>query len=92
MAHHTPSWSTSFMNTTRKRLYGLFTTLAGEQERRITAYVKSTGTSKMEVLRQLKVREQALNSDLPDGVDYVPVPCSEQLLVSPKALIETSPN
>jgi len=93
VARHTPIWSVTYLSTVRKRVYGLFTTLPAEQERRIAAYVKRTGESKQEVLKKLKAREIALNTDLPEDVDYVPVPCSEQmLLVEPgSSLISAAP-
>lgn len=81
VARHTPIWTVTYLSTVRKRVYGLFTTLPAEQERRIAAYVKRTGESKQEVLKKLKVREIALNKDLPEDVDYVAVPCGEQMLL-----------
>jgi hypothetical protein len=46
IAHNTPSWGVSYLSDIRKRIYGLYTTLPAEQERRIAAYVRQTGESK----------------------------------------------
>jgi len=82
MAHNTPSWGVSYLSDIRKRIYGLYATLPAEQERRIAAYVKQTGETKLDVWKQLRQRELALNSNQPEDADYQPVPCSEQLLLT----------
>ena len=82
VAHNTPSWGVTYLSDIRKRIYGLYTTLPAEQERRIAAYVKQTGESKRDVWKQLRQRELALNSNQPDDADYQPVPCSEQMLLT----------
>lgn len=82
VAHNTPSWGATYLSDIRKRIYGLYTTLQAEQERRVAAYVKQTGKSKLDVWKQLRQRERRLNTDQPDDADYQPVPCSEQLLLT----------
>jgi hypothetical protein len=82
IAHNTPSWGVSYLSDIRKRIYGLYTTLPAEQERRIAAYVRQTGESKQDVWKQLRTRELTLNSNREDDADYQPVPCSEQLLLT----------
>ena len=82
VAHNTPSWGATYLTDIQKRMYGLYTTLPAEQERRIAAYVKKTGESKLDVWRQLRRREMTLNSNQPDDADYQPVPCSEQMLLT----------
>ena len=83
MAHNTPSWGVSYLSDIRKRVYGLYATLPAEQERRVAAYVKRTGTSKEDVWKQLRQRERLINTNQPEDADYRPVPCSEQLLLTP---------
>lgn len=83
IAHNTPSWGATYLSDIRKRIYGLYTTLPAEQERRVAAYIKRTGVAKADVWRQLRQRERLLNTDQPDDADYRPVPCSEQLLLTP---------
>jgi hypothetical protein len=82
IAHNTPSWGATYLSDIQKRTYGLYTTLPAEQERRIAAYIKQTGESKLDVWKQLRQRERLLNTDQPDDADYRPVPCSEQLLLT----------
>jgi len=82
IAHNTPSWGVSYLSDVRKRIYGLYATLPAEQERRIAAYVKQTGETKVDVWKQLRQRELALNSNQPEDAEYQPVPCSEQLLLT----------
>jgi len=82
VAHNTPSWGATYLTDIQKRMYGLYTTLPAEQERRIAAYVKKTGESKLDVWRQLRRRERLLNTDQPEDADYQPVPCGEQLLLT----------
>jgi len=83
IAHNTPSWGATYLSDIRKRIYGLYTTLPAEQERRVAAYVKRTGASKADVWQQLRQRERLINTNQPEDADYRPVPCSEQMLLKP---------
>lgn len=90
VAHYTPTWGATYLSDTRKRVWGLFATLPAEQERRLTAFVKRTGIDKKEALRQLRQREWLVNAGRGDDDDYLPVPCSEQLLIErPRADLRT---
>ena len=83
IAHNTPSWGATYLSDIRKRIYGLYTTLPAEQERRVASYVKRTGASKADVWQQLRHRERLINTNQPEDADYRPVPCSEQMLLKP---------
>lgn len=81
VAHYTPTWGATYLSDIRKRVWGLFSTLPAEQERRLTAFVKRTGADKKDVLLQLRQRERSINAGRGEDADYLPVPCSEQLLI-----------
>lgn len=88
VAHHTATWSITPLSDIRKRVWGLFTTLHGEQERRFTEYIKRTGANKKEIVEKLKLRERQIRKSLGEDDDYREVPCSEQLLLVEPQLAE----
>jgi len=88
VAHHTATWSVTPLSDIRKRVWGLFTTLHGEQERRFTEYIKRTGTNKKDIVERLKLRERQIRKSLGEDDDYREVPCSEQLLLVEPQLAE----
>lgn len=81
VAHYTPTWGATYLSDIRKRVWGLFSTLPAEQERRLTAFAKRTGADKKDLLLQLRQRERSINANRGEDADYLPVPCSEQLLI-----------